>query len=155
MKKGLIYLGGLIALLLALGLIIPNFVDWNEYKAQLEDGVYSATGHSIRINGNVSLAIVPNVELSVSDVALMAAAGDEIPFLTLERLDLRLALLPLITRQLEVQSVMLEGADITLERFADGSANWDFLLGEDDGQASDTSTDADSLKISNFEIRDS
>jgi AsmA family/AsmA-like C-terminal region len=154
-KKILIYLGGAIVLLVAAGLIVPNFVDWNKYKAQLEDGVYAATGQTVRINGNVSLAIVPNLELSVSDVALMAAGASEIPFLTLDRLDLDLALLPLLTGQLEVQSITLQGAEMTLERYADGSANWDFLLGEGDGSVGDAASDADRLKISDFEIQDS
>ena len=59
MKKFLLGLLGVVIALVAAALVVPSFLDWNQYKAEIATLVESATGRKIDIRGDVSLAVLP------------------------------------------------------------------------------------------------
>ena len=54
-----VYTLSFVALLLATAIIGPSFVDWNKYKPQIIEQVKNATGLEVRIDGDLSLALLP------------------------------------------------------------------------------------------------
>jgi uncharacterized protein involved in outer membrane biogenesis len=124
-KKLLIGLGVLLALLVLAALVAPSFLDWNQYKGEIADKVEAATGRRLTIDGSISLSLLPTPRLSVRSVRLANLPGASGPDLArLKALDMRVAFAPLLAGRIQIESLDLVEPQVTLERLADGRANW-------------------------------
>jgi uncharacterized protein involved in outer membrane biogenesis len=131
LKKLLIGLGVLVALIIAVIIVGPQFVDWNSYKAQIAAKAKEATGRDLAIDGNIALSILPSPTLSVAKVRFANAPGGSVPDMaTLDSLDVRVALLPLLQGVVKVESVTLVAPKIVLETLPDGTPNWQLTPAE-------------------------
>jgi uncharacterized protein involved in outer membrane biogenesis len=111
----------------AAALIAPSFIDWNAYRSEIATEVRKATGRKLTIDGAVDVALLPMPRLSVARARLANLDGAHTPDMArFDALDVRIALLPLLSGKVEVSSIELRGADIELEALADGRVNWDF-----------------------------
>jgi uncharacterized protein involved in outer membrane biogenesis len=129
-KKLLLGIVGLVIALTVAAMVVPSFVDWNQYKAEIAAQAEAATGRKLDIRGDVSLGVLPSPALSVADVRLAnakeAATADMVQ---LKSLDVHVALFPLLSGRIQVTAVELVEPVIELERLADGRANWEFKPG--------------------------
>ncbi len=126
-RKILIAVGAALVLIVAALLIGPSFVDWNRYKPEITQQVATATGRQLAIDGDISLALLPVPKLSVAGVRFAnAEGGSTAEMATLESLDVRVALLPLLGGKVQVDSVALVKPYIILETLEDGTGNWQF-----------------------------
>jgi uncharacterized protein involved in outer membrane biogenesis len=101
--------------------------DPNEYKGQIVQAVKQATGRDLALNGKIGMKIslTPTVELE--DVALSNPPGFSRPNMaSLQRLDVQLSLLPLLSNQIQIGRLILIKPDVLLETGADGRNNWTF-----------------------------
>ena len=101
--------------------------DADAVKLRLADAVRRSTGRELTIAGPVGLtwSLVPTVALR--DVSLSNPPGLSRPAMAhAARLDVRVALLPLLSRRVEVRGVTVVEPDILLERDAAGRPNWQF-----------------------------
>lgn len=130
MKKLLISLGILVVVVIAALLVGPGFVNWNDHKAEIIAAVHDATGRQLAIDGDISLTILPAPALSVRDLrlaGLSSGASTKAPdMLTLKALEIRVALAPLISGEIQMTSVRLIQPKIILEALPSGRANWQF-----------------------------
>ncbi len=125
LRKVLIGVGALVVVLVGVLLIAPAFIDPNDYKPEIQAGVKEATGRDLTIGGDISLSLLPAPSLSVAQVSLSnMAGGAPEPMVTLDSLEIDLALMPLLSGSVKVTSVTLEKPTIILETTADGKANW-------------------------------
>ena len=127
MKKILIGFLGVLVLAVAAALIAPSFIDWNAYRAEIAAEVRKVTGRTLSIDGGIDVALLPAPKLTLAKARLSNIEGAADPdMVRLAGLDLRVALWPLLSGKVVVQSVVLRGADIRLEKLADGRENWTF-----------------------------
>jgi len=99
----------------------------NSYKPRIIAAVQSATGRQLALNGSIGLTLGLEPTLEVSDVAFSNPPGFSRPqMVTLQRLDVRLALLPLIARRVQIDRLVLVKPDILLETNAQRQMNWQF-----------------------------
>ncbi len=127
MKKILIGFVGVLGLAVAAALVAPSFIDWNAYRGEIAAEVRKATGRALTIDGSIDVAILPSPKLTLTKARLANIEGAADPdMVRLAALDLRIALWPLLSGKVVVQSVVLRGADIRLEKLADGRENWNF-----------------------------
>jgi len=123
-----IIVGVLIVLIIALLLIVPGFVDINQYKPRIESMVTESTGRPFSIGGNIDLTLFPWAGVSMSDVHLGNAKGfREKDFVSVEYFEVRVQLIPLIFRDLLVKRFVLKGPRIVLEKSKRGRGNWEDL----------------------------
>jgi len=123
-----IIIGGLIVLIIVLLLIVPRFVDINKYKPRIERMVTESTGRPFSIGGDIDLTLFPWAGLSLSDVHLGNAKGfKEKDFVSVEHFEVRVKLLPLIFRDVQVKRFVLKEPRIALEKGKDGRGNWEDL----------------------------
>lgn len=126
-RIGLWSLAGLLGVIVvALGIFLASF-DPNSLKPRIVAAVKQATGRDLALNGSIGLGLSLQPTLVVRDVAFAnppGFAGRQMA--TLERLDLKLALLPLLGRRIEIHRLVLVRPDIQLESDKQGHANWDF-----------------------------
>jgi uncharacterized protein involved in outer membrane biogenesis len=119
--------GGVIVLAAAaVALFIATF-DPNSYKPQIIAAVQSATGRTLTIGGPIGLSLSLQPTLEVSEVGFSNPPGFSRPQMaTLQRLELQLALIPLLSKRVQIEQLVLQQPDILLETNAQGQSNWKF-----------------------------
>ena len=71
----------------------------------------------------------PWAGITIGQINLANAKGfGDQPFASIGGADVKVKLLPLIKREINVRTVELTGLDLDLQRAADGTTNWDDLL---------------------------
>jgi AsmA protein len=124
-----------VVLVLAAVILIPMFVDPNDYREEIARAVEEETGRSFEIEGELSLSVFPWLGLEVGRMRLgnPPGFGDD-PFLEIGSAGVGARLLPLLlSRRLEISTLRLDGLRVHLIQLADGSTNWEDLGG--DGEA--------------------
>jgi uncharacterized protein involved in outer membrane biogenesis len=151
-KKKFLIAASVLTAVFAILLIAPNFVDWNRFKPEVEQGFEAATGRQIAIAGELSFKLLPSPALSVSKVSLANVPWGKSPnFLELDSLDIRLKLLPLLNKDFKVTSLVLVGGQINLERDGKGNGNWAelFKTGEEQPESKKNEVAFDSFILKN------
>lgn len=127
----------LIALIGAAVLLVPVFFDPNDYKAQIEAQIEKRLGRDVAIEGNLDVSVFPwlGVEVGPVRVANAPGFGDE-PLARAAGAEARVKLLPLLLRrELEMDTLRLDGLALNLARNAKGEANWQGLLKGSEAEA--------------------
>ena len=140
LKKILIGAGVVLLLVVGGALVAPQFVDLNIYKPEIAARVEAATGRRLVIEGDIDLRLLPAPALRVEGVRLGNLEGAAAPdMVVLKTLEVRVALLPLLGREIEVERVRLVEPVIRLETLANGRSNWRFAAaGAADGEPNAT-----------------
>jgi AsmA protein len=121
-----ILLAVLVALPLAGWLALRAFVNPDALRPRLVAAVEQATGRRLAV-GDITLALSLRPAVALHDVRLSNAEGGSRPdMLTAKRVEVQAALIPLLSRRLEIARVVLEEPDILLEPVAGGRGNWEF-----------------------------
>jgi AsmA protein len=108
-------------------LIIPGFIDVNKYKPELEKYVSETTGRPLSVGGDVRLSLFPWAGVSFSNLKLgNTPAFAETDFLTVTSFDVRVKLLPLLFKQVEVDRLVVQEPRVFLVTNKDGRVSWDF-----------------------------
>ncbi len=111
---------------LAVLALVATF-DADSAKPRIIAAVEAATGRKLAIDGPIRLVPGLHPSIEVNDASLSNPAGFSRPQMAvLKRLDLQLALLPLLHRRIEIDRLVIGGADILLELNAAGAGNWQF-----------------------------
>ncbi|MCB9989287.1 MAG: AsmA family protein [Rhodospirillales bacterium] len=121
MKRLVIVISVVVLAVLGLLVMAPGFVDWNKYKPQIISQIKDTTGYEVKIDGGLSFAVVPFPRLMVENLSVATAAGGTVPFISLDRAEVSVALMPLLSREVIVNSVLLVKPDILVEVAKDGS----------------------------------
>ncbi|MBK4998619.1 AsmA family protein [Pseudomonas sp. S31] len=137
-------LTSLLTLLAILVVVIATF-DWNRVKPLLNDKVSEALHRPFAINGNLAVqwrtepeeggwrAWVPWPHFIAEDITLGNPDWLKEPQMAgLERVEFRLAPLPLVFQQIVIPRIDLTKPTASLTRLADGRANWTFDFGPKD-----------------------
>lgn len=125
MNKVLWIVGGLVGLLIVAALAAPFFIDLNDYKAEIAAQAKKATGRDLAIDGDISLSILPTPGVTVSGIRFGNAPGGSAPDMaTLESATVKVALMPLISGDVEVEEVVLDRPTFIFEKLKDGTGNW-------------------------------
>lgn len=127
MKKILYGAAVLVVILVSAVLVGPGLIDWNEYKVEIAARARALTGRDVTLKGDIRLALLPAPALRVADVALASLPGaKEAQLVRLKTLEVRIALAPLLSGRIEVESVRLVEPVVALEILRDGRRTWDF-----------------------------
>jgi uncharacterized protein involved in outer membrane biogenesis len=129
LKIVLITLGALLASLLIGLAYLSTLISPAKLTQMLILEVREATGRELTISGPVRLGFFPKIAVSAEQVSLSNAAwATNSQLASLEKVDLEISLLPLLSRQIEISSIQLSGLVLYLESNAKGDGNW--LMGD-------------------------
>ena len=156
-------LATLVLIVAALALLAATF-DWNRARPYVNDKASQALGRPFAIQGDLRVrwarepgeggwrGWVPWPHVQANDIVLgnppwaategankTDAAGEANGadnFASLERVDFRVAPLPLLAQRVHIPDIRLTGPAAHLQRLADGRATWQFDLPESDGEPS-------------------
>src|SRR6478735_4345249 len=120
-------LASLVAVIIVAGIVLALSFDPNSFKPRVIAAVKQATGRDLVLQGPIRLGLSLKPTLVVQGASLSNPPGFSRPqMVTLEGLDLKLALIPLLSRRVVVDRLMLVKPDIMLETNAQGQPNWHF-----------------------------
>jgi AsmA protein len=119
---------GLLAL--AAGILYALF-DGEKVKAEISRAVLEKHQRTLVIDGRPQLSLWPNVGISLGRVSLSERASNA-PFAALESARVSVAVMPLLSQQVQVRALDVAGLQATLVKKKDGTLNIADLLGEPD-----------------------
>jgi uncharacterized protein involved in outer membrane biogenesis len=155
-KKALFIVVGLVILALGAALVVPGFINWNDYKSEITARAQEATGRRLAIDGDIGFTILPTPALQVSRLRLANMKGASAPeMVTIGKLEVDVALIPLLSGEIQIKRVRVSKPVISIEVSADGKANYDFSTGGSSSSSdSEGSTDLslDSLVIEDAKL---
>jgi len=120
----------LLMLLVVVVLALPLVVDPNDFKGQITQQMEKHTGRTLTIDGDLKLSVFPWLGIELAGVTMGNAPGfGKKPFAQVEKAGVRVKLIPLLGKKLEVDTVILHGLNAHLIKAKDGRTNWDDLVG--------------------------
>ncbi len=120
-----IALGGLVVAVAALLTAVWLFVNPNDYKGRIEALVRHSTGRDLALTGQIKLSVFPWIALELGPASLGNPPGfGTEPFASVQHVALRVKLLPLLRKKLQVGRVEIDGLDLRLRKNAAGVGNW-------------------------------
>jgi AsmA protein len=128
MKKLFKILAGLVLVIILALIAVPFFVSADMLKGRVAEELSKATGRTITINGNASLKLFPDIAVSLEDVSLSNPQGafKSKRMFAAKKLETGVKLMPLLSKEIIITGVTLDGAEINLEENAAGEKNWEF-----------------------------
>lgn len=135
---------------------ILSTMDFEELRGVIEEKAEEATGRKLTIAGSIDLVISLNPAIALEDVTFANAPwGSRKEMVTVKRFEVEVALLPLITGDIQVNRLVLIEPDILLETDAKGRPNWQMkAAGAKAEKAKESEEAADLPSIHKVLIRD-
>ena len=133
MKRLLLILVAIIILVpLALGAWLFFFFDANDYRDEISSGFKNSTGRDISIAGELKTSFFPwiGIETGALEIANAPGFGDQ-PLAAIKSSKIHLKLKPLLSGEVEMDTVVLDGVSANLVTLANGKTNWEFEGGKD------------------------
>jgi AsmA protein len=144
----------LIVLLLIVLLVLPRFVDIQQYKPRIEERVSVATGRPFSLGGDLSLSLFPWAGVSFSDLHLGNPQGfQEKDFVSVKSFEIRVKLLPLLFKDIRIKRFVVDGARIVLEKGKDGRTSWGDI-GKPSAEPREREKEPREKRVEGFPIKD-
>ena len=122
---------GILVALVAAGIgLLHALFDGEKVKAELTRVTMEQTQRKLDITGQVELAVWPEVSLRLGRVSLSEPGGRE-EFAALDSARVAVAVMPLLSKQLQVRRIEVTGLKATLVKKKDGTLNIGDLVGSD------------------------
>ena len=139
--------GGFLVLIIAAAFIIPKFIDIHKYKPVMEQKVAEATGRSFTFGDDMDVSVFPWVGIKLTDLHLGNPAGyKEKDMVSVKNFEVRLKVMPLLSKRIEVKTFVLDSPRIYLETLKNGTANWQGIGAKQEKK--DTRADSKKAKTS-------
>ncbi len=124
MRRVLIVVLVLLVAVVGAVLILPTLIGAEELRTRAQAAATEALGREVVLEGDISLRIFPSAQVRAGDARIANAPGfgDE-PFAQMEEMRVSVAILPLISRRIEVREFILVEPVIRLQTNASGN-NW-------------------------------
>ena len=123
MKKVLIGLVIVVVVVVAALAIIPHFLDLNSYRSQIQAKLQQALGRPVDFKDISASFLPPSVKVNNVSIGEDPRFGPG-PFATIQQLDVSVKLLPLLSKDVEIQSLTLERPQIQVVRNKQGEWNY-------------------------------
>lgn len=121
---GLVILG-LLLILVAAGFALTHLFDPNDYKDEIRDLARNKAGLELDIKGDIGWSLFPWLGLELHDTTLASAQTPGQPFADLRMLGLSVRVMPLLSREVQMSDITVNGLNLTLSRDEQGRGNWE------------------------------
>jgi len=156
MKTFLKAFSGIVVLLI---IAVVGFVytfEANNYKEEITELVESVTGRPIRIAGDMDLSLYPWIGIKINDVTIGNTSGfRNKTFATIGQFDVRMKIIPLLKRRLDIDKLVLHRLAVDFEINAAGEDNWSDLSGLTESENVKSEFGLAGLTIGGIDLADS
>lgn len=151
LKYGLYVVGGLVALVILLVAIISATFNPNDYKPLIIKLVKEKKERTLTLDGDIKLAFWPKIGADLGKVSISEHQSDK-EFASIQGAKVALALLPLLKKELVVDTIYIDGAKANIIKYKDGTTNFDDLLSKDEEESEEIKFDVDGVKVTNSAV---
>ncbi|MDD4650331.1 MAG: AsmA family protein, partial [Desulfoplanes sp.] len=128
LKIAVIVLCTLVVLIAGLLTAAVFLINPNDYKDEIAAAVKKQTGRELTIQGDIALSVFPWLGIDLGQISLGNAPGFSNPlFAGIDKAEVRIKIMPLFAKQVQIGTVVLDGLQVNLERQKNGATNWDDL----------------------------
>ena len=117
-------LGGLVGLLVLIATAVLLFVDANAFKPRLETAASNALGMEVKVDGRMGIRFAPGLFVTLKDVHIRNRGSDVV---SAEGARLGIDLLPLLQKDVRIETISLQHPRISIERDRGGQFNFERL----------------------------
>lgn len=151
LKYGAFALAGLIVVVLVVVGVVAATFNPNDYKPLVVKLVQDKKQRTLNIEGDIKLAFWPKIGANLGKISISEHKGDK-EFASVDGLQVSLALLPLLKKELIVDTIYVDGARANIVRYEDGTTNFDDLLSEDESESEQIKFDVDDVIVTNSAV---
>ena len=126
-------IGSIIILLLLLAAYFALTFNPNDYKDDVIKLVKDKKQRTLTIDGDIKLSYWPKIGADLGKVTLSEHNSDKI-FASVNSVKVALAVMPLLKKDLVVDTVYVDGASANIIKYKDGSTNFDDLLSKEESE---------------------
>ncbi|HSG92423.1 MAG TPA: AsmA family protein [Methylotenera sp.] len=149
-KYGLFGLGGFVALLILVVAFVAATFNPNDYKPLVVKMVKDKKERTLNIEGDIKLAFWPKIGANLGKVSISEHKSDK-EFASIQSAQVALAIMPLLKKQLVVDTIYIDGAKANIIKYKDGSTNFDDLLSKEE-ESEEIKFDVDGVKVTNSAV---
>lgn len=147
-KKIAFALAALLGILLLLVVYLAVTFNPNDYKPTVIQLVKDKKQRTLDIKGDIRLSFWPKIGADLGEITLSEHQSDQ-QFAAIKSAKVALAVLPLLKKEIVVDTVYLDGAQVNVIQHADGSFNFDDLLSKDEEESQQINFDVQGIKVTN------
>jgi len=114
-------------IVIAVAAAVATF-DPNKYKGELAKVVKEKTGRTLTVEGKIGLSLFPSLGVDVGKTSLSERGSDK-TFAKIDEVKVSLAVMPLLSRQVVIDRVVLSGLNVDLVQDKSGKTNFADLAG--------------------------
>lgn len=134
MKKVFLIFGAIFLTVVVAVSAVLLLIDPNQFKPVLVQQTKQLTGLDLVIDGDLGWSIYPSLGLSLGKTELKnPEAFQSENLLKIDSINVDISLLPMLSKELVIGDVSMDGAEIRLETLKNGQSNLDFLTGQATG----------------------
>lgn len=144
--------GGAGAVLVVVGIaVIASRFDAERIKSELARAVQEKKQRTLKIDGALELSFWPNVGVRLGKLSLSEHASAQ-EFASVDTARVSVAVLPLLSKRVVVDTVEVSGARANIIRHADGTLNIDDLIAKDKSEIQPVQIDVAGIKIADVQL---
>jgi AsmA protein len=144
-------IGGLIVLLIIVVAIIAATFNPNDYKPYIVKMVQEKKQRTLHIDGDIKLTFWPKIGADLGKISL-SEHNSEAQFAAMNSAKVSLAVLPLLKKELVVDTVYVDGVTANIVRHKDGTTNFDDLMNKDNEESEKIKFDIDGINVTNASV---
>ena len=124
-----ILVGLLVAVVVLAALILPQVINTEKIRDEIAAQVKAKTGRDLVISGDIGWSVFPWLGVEIGETQLSNAEGfGDAPFARIGAVQARVKLLPLLRKEVEMSTLVLDGLQLNLAKDKNGRTNWADLL---------------------------
>lgn len=123
LRRVIIAIVALVVLVVGAALIVPLFIPADTVRGQLIARIEQATGRQARIDGPISISLIPKVHVSAGGIGLAGVTGSG-EALTVGSVSFGVNLLPLLSGRVAITSVTIAKPQLIYAIDKNGRSNW-------------------------------
>jgi AsmA protein len=151
LKKILYAVAAIIGLVLLLVVYLAVTFDPNDYKSTVIQLVKDKKQRTLDIKGDIKLSFWPKIGADLGEITLSEHQSDK-QFAAIKGAKVALAVLPLLKKEIVVDTVYLDGVQANVIQHADGSFNFDDLLSKEEEESQQINFDVQGVKVTNTQV---
>ncbi len=118
---------GLLVIVVSLALYLTFLFDLNDYKPELVSLVKDKTGRELKIDEDLKWTVYPSLGIEIEKLSLSAPKGFKNPMLSVHKAVAEVSFLPLLSKEVQVKRINLDGINLNLIDKKDGRSSLDGL----------------------------
>lgn len=122
----------------------------NDYKDEIIKLVKDKKERTLIIEGDINLSFWPKIGANLGKVSISEHQSDTV-FASVSSVKVALTVMPLLKKELVVDTIYVDGAKVNVVKYKDGKFNFDDLLSKDE-EDSKIKFDIDGVNVSNSEV---